>query len=238
MKKLIYTAILLAGFQFAQAQQVTAIGVPSTAGTIISLDGAIFDAPMPPPSVPLQLVLEITNTGNDNLSRNDMITFVFLLNDSVMVESDLTLASAFPTGGVFITPATSIPLITACIKSGENANQLCVQIPSITVGGVQKAVNSEYCASFTASVVGIEDIGHLKEVNIFPNPVRDNYLKFENLNEATNIYLYNIAGQLIESIPAATGNIDMDVSHLSNGVYVTKLQSGKYTHTKKIQIIR
>jgi hypothetical protein len=84
----------------------------------------------------------------------------------------------------------------------------------------------------------IADINSLNTVNIFPNPIRDNNLKIENLNEATDIHIYNITGQLIRTETAVMGNADIDVSNLSNGMYILKMQSGESIRTEKIQVVR
>ncbi|MDR0602986.1 MAG: T9SS type A sorting domain-containing protein [Bacteroidales bacterium] len=50
--------------------------------------------------------------------------------------------------------------------------------------------------------------------------------------------MYNITGQLIQKETAVMGDVNMDVSNLSNGIYILKMQSGKNIRTEKIQIIR
>jgi hypothetical protein len=237
MKKLIFTVIILVGFQFTQAQEVTEIAVVSN-GALYSLDGSSFAEPIPKGGETIQIIVEITNTGNDDLFAGDMIECDFLLNDSVIVAGSLPLADDLPKNEVAQTGQIAFPLAANNIKSGTNANRLCVKIPRVTVRGVWKEVNSEYCASFSVYTVGINDIGNLKEVNVFPNPVRDNHLKIENVNESTDISLYDIRGQLIQSQSGAMGNTSIDVAKLSNGIYMLKIQSGKNIRTEKIQIIR
>jgi len=77
----------------------------------------------------------------------------------------------------------------------------------------------------------------MKSVKIYPNPIRDN-LKIENLNEATDINIYTVTGQLVRTILSAEGSTEIDMSNLSNGMYFIKMQNGKSIRTEKIQIVR
>jgi len=77
----------------------------------------------------------------------------------------------------------------------------------------------------------------MASVKIYPNPVNSN-LKIENMNEVTDINIYNVTGQVVRTIPSATGSIDVDMSNLSNGLYFIKMQNGKNVRTEKIQVVR
>jgi len=74
-------------------------------------------------------------------------------------------------------------------------------------------------------------------VKVYPNPVLNN-LRIENLYDATNINIYNVMGQVVRTIPSATGSISVDMSNLSNGLYFIKMQNGKTVRTEKIQVVK
>jgi hypothetical protein len=164
----------------------------------------------------------------------------FTLNDS-LVDIGYAVCSQSFTQSQNLGIIYEIPLIANLLKTGTYANRFCVIVPYVTVGGVRKelGLTNFYCAGFTAEAeVGINDIDNLQEVKIFPNPVRDNNLKIENIDVVTDVHLYSITGQLIQKAPAVMGDVNMDVSNLSNGIYILKMQSGKNIRTEKIQIIR
>jgi hypothetical protein len=250
MKKFIYAIILLAGFQFAQAQQVDELGVysisPSGELSTASLEGAPLGEQAVPENVTylrLPIYVQFKNTLFDTIKGNGkglllstvLFNNEFLENDSAYVFPSIVLKDS--TG--YLLTTVLIPI--SRFKEGTNANKLCFQVTDIVdlEKLLQYPVNTNsFCANFSIKiVVGISDINNLQEVKVFPNPVRENNLKIENLDEATDIHLYNITGQLIQSASSAMGNIDMNVSNLSNGLYILKMQSGKNTRTEKIQII-
>ena len=91
------------------------------------------------------------------------------------------------------------------------------------------ATPSFTCASprveVTITVVGIEEIEGLNEVNIFPNPADEAMtLQFDlNRNSMVNVQFIDNAGRIVESqvVPASFGrnSIALDVKNLAAGVY-------------------
>ncbi|MDR2410598.1 MAG: T9SS type A sorting domain-containing protein, partial [Bacteroidales bacterium] len=105
---------------------------------------------------------------------------------------------------------------------------------------VATTTTSPFCVEFSAHnipVLSIADASALNAIHIYPNPVRDNNLKIENIDEATDVHIYSMTGQLVQKAPAVMGNVNMDVSNLSNGVYILKMQSGKNIRTEQVHII-
>ncbi len=91
--------------------------------------------------------------------------------------------------------------------------------------------------NFSWETSSIYENASMDQVNIYPNPVLDQ-LKINNLVEATDINVYSITGQLVKTVSAAIGSVDIDVNNLSSGIYIVKMQSGKNTRTEKIQVVR
>jgi hypothetical protein len=250
MKKFIYTFVfvLLAGFQFVQAQEVNFIGLYTiNGGTIYSqtLEGYTITDTLSDGITGLifPVVVQFQNKQFDSITQaNVFISKVScngqsLENDTSLVRSHSTVMKD---SMGFILSEVTIPI--SLFKPGLNANNLCFEVTAVVNMAnmtIQNVTTTPFCVNFTTDItVGITDIDHLKEVSIFPNPIRDNNLKIENLNEATDIHIYNITGQLIRTEAAVMGNANIDVSNLSNGMYILKLQSGKSTRTEKIQVIR
>jgi hypothetical protein len=246
MKKLIYVIVLLAGFQFSQAQEVINFFYVDPQSRLVPLNHLIFDLP---PNVTdnsvldLPLAILIKNTGTQNLDRKDSIYFKTKFNETTPLGATIVLSVTMRVNDS-LPFLYQLPIRVKDIKSGEYANRICVEITDISHNGVRTSVSqTPYCAEISingtgSGGTGLTDVDVFKGVNLYPNPVHGNHLKIENLNEVTDIQIYNITGQLIQHIPAVTGNTTVDVSNLSNGLYILKMQNGKNVRTEKIQIIR
>jgi len=82
-------------------------------------------------------------------------------------------------------------------------------------------------------------VSPLEGVSIFPNPVSDELtVSIENIEDKGNISVFNITGQLIESVmlSANTSNFreTIDFSNLPSGVYTVKVQIGNQVATEKV----
>ena len=84
--------------------------------------------------------------------------------------------------------------------------------------------------------VGVLD-ANMESVKIYPSPVSDN-LKIENLQEATDISIYNVVGQVVRTVNSVMGSVEIDMSDLSNGLYFVKMQNSKSVRTEKIQVVK
>lgn len=71
----------------------------------------------------------------------------------------------------------------------------------------------------------------LSDIRIYPNPV-ENVLNINASHPIDQLELYNTTGALVLKQTAVNGSID--VSNLSSGVYILKLQSGNSVQTHKI----
>jgi hypothetical protein len=82
-------------------------------------------------------------------------------------------------------------------------------------------------------VLGIEDVSQNVFYNLYPNPVDDNFIMIDNLeNLPTKYTIRNITGQLILKGKLQTNRIK--INRLSSGVYFFKLTNKKGTVLKKI----
>ena len=77
----------------------------------------------------------------------------------------------------------------------------------------------------------------LESVKVYPNPVR-NMLNIDNLSTEANISIYNMAGQLVISEQAVSGTNSIDLSSLSAGLYIVRMQDGNNVRTEKVQVIK
>jgi hypothetical protein len=246
MKKLIYVIVLLTGIHLAQAQEIVNSFFVYSPTMLVPLNHVSLDLP---PNVTdntvldLPLAIIVKNTGTQDLDRNDSLYFKTKFNEATPLGS-IALLSAMMRINDSIQFTFRFPVRAKDIKSGEYANKICMEITGVFHNGVRTSISqTPHCADITINGAGtggtgLTDANAFKDVILYPNPVRDNNLKIENLNEATDIHLYNLTGQLIQKESAVMGNTMIDVSNLSNGLYILKMQSGKSIRTEKIQIIR
>jgi hypothetical protein len=123
---------------------------------------------------------------------------------------------------IYITQANTLPgtatiLVTA--KDGET--------------------HQTYTINFTV-ITGIGDFEQQDELNIYPNPTAGKFnvqCSMFKVEDAT-IEIYDLTGKKLiqKQIPSGTENVEIDVSHLKNGVYFCRLVFEKYSTTEKIII--
>lgn len=80
--------------------------------------------------------------------------------------------------------------------------------------------------------VGIAKNEALKNLSVYPNPVKD-VLAIQGMETSGTLSFMDITGRLIESVNMKTGENNISVSHLTPGIYIAKLNSGKTVHTTK-----
>ena len=72
-----------------------------------------------------------------------------------------------------------------------------------------------------------------KYVKMYPNPNNGNVLFFE-LSKNAEITIFNILGKKIKSVNLTSAKKSVDISHLTKGVYLVKIDSAKESITKKL----
>lgn len=101
---------------------------------------------------------------------------------------------------------------------------------------------SGWSANYTSSLSGINEIGMLKNISVFPNPA-ENYLTV-SLNsiqeQSIRLELLNTIGQVVfsENYENVSGEISktIDLTDLSKGIYSIRIISEKQQYFKKVVI--
>ncbi len=74
---------------------------------------------------------------------------------------------------------------------------------------------------------------YLKELKIYPNPIRGNYFKVST-NTNLNFEIYNLLGESVQKGHISSTNQTINTSRIESGVYLLQLSSEFKTITKKI----
>ncbi len=72
------------------------------------------------------------------------------------------------------------------------------------------------------------------DLNIYPNPVSDKFSLTIPEDEVVSIAIFDILGELVREASLTNSNSSMNLSSLSQGIYITKLQSGDISKTVKL----
>lgn len=94
-----------------------------------------------------------------------------------------------------------------------------------------------YLTVYAINCVGIEEILSNDEFTISPNPFNERInivLSTPNLNELTEIKIYNLIGTIIYSSKITHQKTEIDLSGISSGIYLVKIMSAEGSYTKKI----
>lgn len=86
-----------------------------------------------------------------------------------------------------------------------------------------------------AGIIGetaIQEKGNTN-LNMYPNPVYSS-LKIENSERIECVAVYNLIGQKILEVSPGTNNLNLDMSHFTNGIYVVHVNDGATTTIKKV----
>ena len=177
----------------------------------------------------LYLAVQVENNTTSDFAAGDIITYEMSMNGNVYntLYDTLTEIMQVDSGLVFLLNSV-IP--TAYAQGGEN--NMCIKVTALNGQPVSDAGS---CTKFT---LGYTDIAEntLSMAKVYPNPVR-NTLTIDNVADA-NISIYSITGQLVKTIPAANGSIQVDMSAMAAGLYIVKMENGKQTRIEKIQVVK
>lgn len=71
----------------------------------------------------------------------------------------------------------------------------------------------------------VSRINALDRMSVYPNPVNNNQIYFNGLNETNNsITVFNLIGEIVMTIKNAKNNLPIDVSNLSKGFYIFRIE--------------
>jgi len=98
-----------------------------------------------------------------------------------------------------------------------------------------------WTAYYTSTPLGVEDYNSIKQLSVYPNPVKDKLhisFSFNNENNAS-VQMLDLTGQIVYSEDISGNNLysrDIEVSAFSKGVYILKINTAGETLNKKVVI--
>lgn len=96
--------------------------------------------------------------------------------------------------------------------------------------------NNVACVTFKdPSTVGVQE-NAAQGLNVYPNPAK-NVITVSNAAGA-QISIFNLAGQQVANVNAASANQVINVSNLSEGLYVIRVANGNQVSTSKFSVVR
>lgn len=95
-----------------------------------------------------------------------------------------------------------------------------------------KVLNFDVTNFTVTQPLGVDD-QNLDKIKLFPNPVAG-VLNISGLKEVSDVTIYNLIGQEVLIEKKIDGQKQLDVSNLSSGTYLVKINSNDKTETYKI----
>jgi len=93
--------------------------------------------------------------------------------------------------------------------------------------------------------VGIDEINNISGVNLFPNPANDIATVTIALTESAkvSVNIFDVTGKLINTVyngqmNAGSNNVTIETADMPSGIYFTTINSGKYSKTLKLVVVK
>jgi hypothetical protein len=253
MKKVVLFLVAVSFVWVAQAQKVTSIYVSGLniperevlAGDTVFYTGALMNR---------WLVLAVNFTAGANaLQAGDSVIIGGNLVGAPLFDNDEYLIDGVSYRGfLYIVPPGGIAAY-AVGKLSSNRGELTISTSAVgdngstlaslkciytsADGNRQTPTTPDLLRSFyllEASTSVLESA--LGAVKVFPTLASDE-LQFTNLKN-TDVSIFSLVGQEMIAQSHLTGNVSIDVSSLSNGIYFVKMQNGSAVKVEKIKIVR
>ena len=191
------------------------------------------------PNINCNYSVTVTDQCKGNLELSSSGRASILLSANITIDEERMFFKAITSGG---TPpysyqwelVNSSPRPVMCL---EIPNQFInsPEIPASLVSGncVPKVIVTDFCGNLTEAIFSTgKSIKHLAGIEIYPNPTTGNF-KILNVNNA-EIYLYTALSEHVQTFVNVNESADIDISRLSNGIYILRIIDGDNTVTKRI----
>jgi len=83
----------------------------------------------------------------------------------------------------------------------------------------------------------VDEVSKDSDLNIYPNPARD-IIKINSSDVIKRVDVYNTLGTVVNTKIANAANLQLNVSHLPQGMYIIKVETGNGVLTRHVNVIR
>jgi len=161
---------------------------------------------------------DLTLTARLKIETPTVITYNSVAPSTLTLVFDPTFSGAIKLNGVNYTASSGVAIIPN-VPAGTNL---------ITKGGTTNL----YYIKTQYNALGTNDFMK-NEITLYPNPVGNELnITLSNDQVIESISVYSVLVQLVKTIK--NGSTKVDVSELTNGVYLVKIQTDKGVFDKKI----
>lgn len=78
--------------------------------------------------------------------------------------------------------------------------------------------------TFKSTTLSVDDFDTMKAIKIFPNPANTGQITFNNVQQLSQITIYDILGKNVKTVSINNSNDEIvDISNLNKGMYIAKL---------------
>ncbi|MCK4360425.1 MAG: T9SS type A sorting domain-containing protein, partial [Bacteroidales bacterium] len=86
--------------------------------------------------------------------------------------------------------------------------------------------------------VGINENQEYSFVNIFPNPVKSNFIHLESNQVIDNVKIFSSLGKIVYTSSFRNNKIQINTNNFRTGIYFISVKTGNEILYKKLQVIR
>lgn len=236
MKKLftLFTVLVCMGMMQSKAQIINIVAIADK-DLLYAIDSMEFSGLDKTQSYDLGLYVGVQNNTAADFVAGDTINIMLSLNTADINLAIIVKGNWAPDSTTYLN-LRGLAFPASAFKEGKYANEICCHVTEycpINPSGVHAVNDPGYCGHFTTEFVNGVAESAMDAISLYPNPVRNN-LTIENADNVT-VNIYAVNGQMVKSL-VVNGTANVDMSDLSNGMYIVKMQSQGSISTKKIQV--
>ena len=155
------------------------------------------------------------------------------------ITAPTTIASYINSGetSVYIGPSIAVVLAETNYNCTSGVKTMIVEEPIVGVGfQYQEDLIPEEYVTIDCAVLSVDDNQIAQKTGrMFPNPT-SSFINLKDIKGFKNATIYNVSGQLIQTIDNIDSSIKVDVRELKSGVYFVKIDADTSSFTRKLII--
>lgn len=211
-------------------------------------DGEVGYVILPTPKITGPSVITFYEAyAQQDASNNDELAVVYSADcggtwNTLWSKSGADLASAPATTSQFV-PADDSQWLGFAVDITSIPTDAMIAFRATSHGGNLLFLDD---VAMHTGFVGVKNvIANASNINIFPNPARDNAVLNITLSETTNLHVTvidelgrTVATVVNKNMNAGTQKIDINTTNLASGVYNVKIETTQGTTTERLSVVK